>query len=116
MDAAAYASALADELDAIVELTGRLVAIDSPTDAPEGVAAVCEVLGDGRARAGRLRGRRSSRSPAAGRCSTCTLRLGDGATVLLLGHSDTVWPVGTVATLAVPRRGRLAVRASASAT
>ena len=25
------------------------------------------------------------------------LRLGDGATVLLLGHSDTVWPVGTVA-------------------
>jgi glutamate carboxypeptidase len=26
------------------------------------------------------------------------LRLGDGATILLLGHSDTVWPVGTAAT------------------
>ena len=24
------------------------------------------------------------------------LRLGAGATVLVLGHSDTVWPVGTV--------------------
>ncbi len=37
------------------------------------------------------------------------LRLGEGASVLILGHSDTVWPVGTVGDLAVPRRRRLAV-------
>jgi hypothetical protein len=44
MEAADYASSLAGELDAIVELTGRLVAIESPTAAHEGVAAVCEAL------------------------------------------------------------------------
>ena len=45
MEAADYASSLAGELDAIVELTGRLVAIESPTAAHEGVAAVTASLG-----------------------------------------------------------------------
>jgi glutamate carboxypeptidase len=96
VDAVGYASALADELDAIVDLTGRLVGIDSPTDAPEGVAAVCEVLGQ----AARARGLEVAIEPLAGCGPTLDVRLplGDGATILLLGHSDTVWPVGTVET------------------
>jgi glutamate carboxypeptidase len=91
-----YASAIADELDAIVELTGRLVAIDSPSDAPDGIAAVCESL----ARVARDAGCGVAIEPLAG-CGPlldARLRLGDGSTVLILGHSDTVWPVGTVAT------------------
>lgn len=96
MEAADYASWLAGELDAIVELTGRLVAIESPTTAHEGVAAVCETL----AHAARAVGCEAAIEPLAG-CGPLLdvrLRLGDGATILLLGHADTVWPVGTVAT------------------
>jgi glutamate carboxypeptidase len=96
VDTVAYASAIADELDAIVELTGRLVEIDSPTDAAQGVAAVCGTLGY----AARALGCEVAIKPLAG-CGPILdvrLSLGDGATMLLLGHSDTVWPVGTVAT------------------
>jgi glutamate carboxypeptidase len=95
VDAGAYASSLAGELAAIVDLTGRLVAIDSPTDAPDGVEAVCDVL----ARAAREAGCEVAVHPLAG-CGPlldARLRLGDGAMILMLGHSDTVWPIGTVA-------------------
>jgi glutamate carboxypeptidase len=95
MDAAGYASALADELAAIVDLTGRLVAIDSPTDHPAGVGDVCALLG----RAARDAGCEVAIEPLGG-CGPlldARLRLGDGATVVILGHADTVWPVGTVA-------------------
>jgi glutamate carboxypeptidase len=94
--AQAYASALADDLDAIVELTGALVAIDSPSDAADGIRAVCEVL----AQAARAAGCEVAIEDLAG-CGPLLdvrLRLGEGASVLVLGHSDTVWPVGTVAT------------------
>jgi glutamate carboxypeptidase len=93
--AAEYASAIADDLDAVVELTGRLVAIDSPSDAPEGIGAVCDVL----ARTARAVGCEVAIEPLAG-CGPVLdvrLRLGGGASILLLGHSDTVWPVGTAA-------------------
>jgi glutamate carboxypeptidase len=94
--AADYASSIARDLDAIVELTGRLVAIDSPTDAPEGVEAVCDALG----RAARAAGCEVAIEPLpeCGPLLDVRLLLGDGATILLLGHSDTVWPVGTAAT------------------
>jgi glutamate carboxypeptidase len=91
-----YASAIADELHAVVELTGRLVAIDSPADAPAGIEAVCDEL----ARAARAAGCEVAIEPLAG-CGPvldARLRLGDGASILLLGHSDTVWPVGTTVT------------------
>jgi glutamate carboxypeptidase len=96
VDARTYAAAIEEELDAIIELTGRMVAIDSPTDSPEGVEAVCAVL----AEAARHAGCEVELQPLAG-CGPILdvrLRLGDGATILVLGHSDTVWPVGTVAT------------------
>lgn len=94
MDAVAYASAIAAELDAIVDLTGRLVSIESPSDAAEGIEAVCDAL----ARVARELGFEVAIDALAG-CGPILdvrLRLGDGATILLLGHSDTVWPVGTV--------------------
>ncbi len=96
MTAAAYAASIANELDAIVELTGRLVAIDSPTDDHGGVAAVCDAL----ARAARAAGCEVAIEPLAGCGPVLDVRLGlrDGATILLLGHADTVWPAGTVAT------------------
>ena len=95
MDAAGYASALAGELASIVELTARLVEIDSPTDHPDGVGAVCALLG----RAARDAGCDVAIEPLSG-CGPvldARLRLGEGRTVLILGHSDTVWPAGTVA-------------------
>jgi glutamate carboxypeptidase len=96
MRAAEYASAIADDLDAVVELTGRLVAIDSPSDAPDGIAAVCDAL----ARAAHDAGCEVTIQPLAG-CGPildARLHLGSGGSILLLGHSDTVWPVGTAAT------------------
>ena len=95
VSAASYATSIAQRLDAIVDLTRHLVEIDSPTDSPDGVGAVCEVLG----RAARDAGCEVAAWPVAG-CGPLLdvqLRLGDGATILLLGHADTVWPVGTVA-------------------
>src|SRR5947207_252613 len=95
MDTAGYASSLANELDAIIDLTGRLVAIDSPSDAHDGVEAVCTVL----SAAARALGCEAAIEPLAscGPLLDVRLRLGDGATILLLGHADTVWPVGTAA-------------------
>ena len=55
VSAASYATSIAQRLDAIVDLTRHLVEIDSPTDSPDGVGAVCEVLGPGGTRRG-LRG------------------------------------------------------------
>ena len=94
--AASYAATLAGDLASIIGLTGRLVAIDSPSDAPEGVAAVCDALG----RAARAAGCEVAIEPLAG-CGPlldARLQLGEGSEVLILGHSDTVWPVGTAAT------------------
>jgi glutamate carboxypeptidase len=94
VDAVAYASAIADDLAAIIDLTGRLVGIDSPSDAPEGIEAVCDAL----AAAARDAGCEVAieRLTGCGPILDVRLRLGDGATILMLGHSDTVWPVGTV--------------------
>jgi glutamate carboxypeptidase len=95
VETAGYASSIANDLDAIIDLTGRLVAIDSPSDAHEGVEAVCGAL----AGAARAIGCEVAIEPLAG-CGPLLdvrLRLGDGATILLLGHADTVWPVGTAA-------------------
>ena len=95
VDTAELAGRLDGELDAIIELTGRLVQIESPTEATDGVAAVCAALGE----AARGVGCDVALQPVPG-CGPlldARLRLGDGATILLLGHADTLWPVGTLA-------------------
>ena len=95
MDTAELAGALDRELDAIVDLTGRLVSIESPTEAADGVAAVCTALGVVAADAGCDVSLQPVRG--CGPLLDARLRLGDGATILILGHADTVWPVGTLA-------------------
>lgn len=91
--ATAYAEALAAEQDGIVALTRDLVEIDSPTSHVDGVGAVASKL--------------AHALDERGISSTCTAlegfgpvleahaELGPGRRVLVLGHSDTVWPVGT---------------------
>jgi glutamate carboxypeptidase len=92
--AAEYASSLAAELPAIVELTGRLVAEESPSDHPAGVAAVAALLGDALAEAGCDTALVAV--PGSGPLLDARLELGEGPTVLVLGHTDTVWPLGTL--------------------
>ena len=75
--AASYAAALAGDLASIIELTGTLVAIDSPSDAPEGVAAVC----DGHAARGIGSGLHQHGYVEPGKAQ----RVGDGALVAKIG-------------------------------
>lgn len=91
----AVRDALAARRAEIVALTADLVALESPTDDPEGVRAVQERLG----LALRAEGAEVVLAPLDGRgpALEARLRLGEGAHVLLLGHADTVWPVGTAA-------------------
>ena len=95
MDARGYEAALAARLDEIVGLTRRLVEVDSPTDVPSGVASVGEVVADAAAAEGAI----VAVEPidGYGPLLDANWYLGDGPTVLVLGHADTVWPSGTVA-------------------
>ncbi len=86
---------LAARLPAIIELTRRLVELESPTDAPDGVAAVAEALAAPLAAAGCAV--RLVPVADAGPLLDAELVLGDGPTVLVLGHGDTVWPRDTLA-------------------
>ncbi len=94
VDPLALRDRLAGELDRIADLTAALVAIDSPTDEARGVRRVQEVL------AGFLvgLGAETSWHDVGERHAVLDAHVGEGdAEVLVLGHADTVWPVGTVA-------------------
>lgn len=94
-DAAAYAGMIAAEIDAVVELTASLVAIDSPSEDSAGVERVVQIMATALASAGCA----VESLPIAG-CGPlldARLTLGSGPVVLWLGHSDTVWPSGTAA-------------------
>lgn len=87
---------LGGRLDRIAALTEALVAVDSPTDDAAGVRRVQELL----ARELQSAGFRVAWAPVGDRGHAVldgVLELGDGPTVLVLGHADTVWPVGTAA-------------------
>ncbi len=77
----------------MLELVERMVAIDSPSDAPEGVAAVGRLIGDQLAADGFtvVATSAADRGPQI----EARRRFGSGKNVLVLGHSDTVWPSGT---------------------
>jgi glutamate carboxypeptidase len=83
---------LAAEVDAMVDETAALAAIDSGSHDPVGVDRVAggmaSLLAD--------RGFHIARTPLAGHGHQVTARmeLGDGPTVVLLGHADTVWERG----------------------
>ncbi len=90
----------------MVDLLRRLAEIESPTDDPGSQARVQEVV------AGRLRaaGFRTRRLPGRDTGGHLFARPGGSGCPyqLLLGHSDTVWPPGTLETMPVEREdGRL---------
>lgn len=87
--------ALVSRLDAIAELTERLVDLESPTSAGEGVAAVIALF-EQRLQAIGF----ATRSVDVGLVAPvldAVLEFGPGPVVLVLGHADTVWPCGTTA-------------------
>jgi glutamate carboxypeptidase len=97
---------IAGELDAMLEETAALVAIDSGSYDPAGVnevsaamVAPLEALGFA-----------VERMPLADRGDrvAATLRLGDGPEVVVVGHADTVWPAGTTAGWRFERDGAFA--------
>ena len=83
---------LAGQLDEMVRETAVLAAIDSASHDPAGVDRVA----DGMASLLADRGFHIARMPLAGRGHqmAARLELGDGPTVLVLGHADTVWERG----------------------
>src|SRR5258708_26911744 len=88
---AEFAAARAEML----ALLGRLVAIESPSSSPEGVDGVATELAALLSEAGFEIIREPV--PAHGDKVTAVRRFGDGPNVLILGHTDTVWPLGTLA-------------------
>ena len=79
----------------MLALLGRLVAIESPSSSPEGVDGVAAELAGPLSDAGFEIIREPL--PAHGDKVTAVQRFGDGPNVLILGHTDTVWPLGTLA-------------------
>src|SRR6185369_15879215 len=99
--APALLSHLRDRGEEMVELVRRLALAESPSNVPEAQCPVFDVLESGLAAAGY----RCRRLP--GRTSGGMLlgfprrrRRGQGFQ-LLLGHADTVWPLGTLARMPV---------------
>jgi glutamate carboxypeptidase len=89
VDAGALLARLRGETGAMVAETERLAAIDSGSGDTQGIARVCAALGEILAGAGFTVRQRARGGLAA------TLSGGGGGRVVLLGHADTVWPVGT---------------------
>jgi len=103
---------LARETEAMVDFLEALVMIESPSDVPEAQRPILDLLEDTfatldyqtirlparRRFGGHLYARPRSRPAAAG------TKLGH-SWQLLLGHCDTVWPIGTLARMPVERDG-----------
>jgi glutamate carboxypeptidase len=81
--------------DGMVKLLRELVEIESPSDSPAGVAALAERLGRELA----ALDLRIEHVPVDGAGPILRARspVGGGRPVMLLGHLDTVWPLGTLA-------------------
>jgi glutamate carboxypeptidase len=75
----------------MVSETERLAQIDSGSEDPDGVGAVCAAFAE------LLGGDGWITTPRAGGGLTATVALGGGPRLLILGHADTVWPAGTAA-------------------
>jgi glutamate carboxypeptidase len=92
----------------LIGFVRELVECESPTDSPDDVTRCAELIGDSLAD---IADGRMQRGKGVGHTYTCTFRLPGGARqgrVLALGHSDTVWPLGTIRTMKFRQRdGRL---------
>ncbi len=106
MTAARLRAALERDLDAMLERTAALVAIDSGSHDREGVDRVSALMAEPLAGLGFA----VERLPLEGRGDrvSATLALGEGPKVLVLGHADTVWPAGTAAGWRFERQGETA--------
>jgi len=86
---------------ALLRLTQQLVAVESPSNEKAAVDACVELVAShARALGGRvkLHRQREFGDVLEARFGP-KLRTGAGGRVLLLGHLDTVWPVGTLKTM-----------------
>lgn len=94
---------------ALIRFIRTLVECESPTDSPEAVSQCAYLLGDSLCDI--ADGRTVGLDKSAGRVYVCTFRLPGRAKagkILALGHSDTVWPMGTIRTMKFHQRdGRL---------
>jgi glutamate carboxypeptidase len=106
MTPARLRAAVERDLDAMLERTAALVAIDSGSYDPRGVDRVSALMAEPLAGMGFA----VERLPLDGRGDrvSATLSLGTGPRVLVLGHADTVWPAGTAAEWPFERRGEMA--------
>lgn len=93
---------------ALIRFIRALVECESPTDSPEAVTRCAELLADSLAD---IADGRTAPCKGAGRSYRCEFRLPGGekhGRILALGHSDTVWPMGTLQTMKFRQRdGRL---------
>src|SRR4051794_17155285 len=100
-DPRALLARLQDELPELLALTERIVALDTPSDAPatravaDAIAAVLAPVGF----------EREAGPDPVGLQVALRRRFGSGPRVLLLGHTDTVWPDGTAAGWPLQRSG-----------
>jgi glutamate carboxypeptidase len=87
-----------DDMDRILDDLRELVTRESPSDDPARVSALAAWICDRLNRGGKLIARVVS-CPPRGDAVLATLGADDGGrpSTLLLGHIDTVWPVGTLA-------------------
>ena len=94
--------------EALIALVGALVEAESPSDDSAAVGRFVDLLADTLAPLGRIRKHPGGKF---GPHLTCEVRLpgrGKNGQVLVLGHSDTVWPLGTFGSMPFRRaRGRL---------
>lgn len=106
-DPAALLRACEADLDWMLASLEALVRLESPSDDKSAVDAVVDAL----ALHGAALGARIARLPVAEAGDHLRLEIGPAGgrpRVLLLGHTDTVWPLGTLAAMPVDRRdGRL---------
>jgi glutamate carboxypeptidase len=87
-------TAIGVDLNAMVDLLAALVAAESPSSEPEAVAACARLVSEA---ASQLVGEKGEEVVVDGR-THLRWRFGSGPTrVALIGHVDTVWPLGTTA-------------------
>ncbi len=88
-----------DNLSGMVELCRELVECESPSDDPAAVARFVELLSDRLAGLGKVRTFGGGRYGPHFQCEFDLPGSRQEGQILCLGHSDTVWPVGTIEAL-----------------
>lgn len=87
---------LAGRLDAMVELLSELARVESPTDVPSSHDRAHQILVDAWARLGYRNRFISGRKTSGHRLFAPSERIRGRPVQLMVGHLDTVWPLGTL--------------------